>query len=584
MKHKLTTPLISAFLSVAIAACATSTPPPAQLEVEPTPSVKPPVSEVVVTPTRPIPDDSLLPLLVAEFALRREQLDLALDTYLTQSNVLRDPSISAHTTRLAQYLNNDKAALQAALLWVEVEPDNQDARLTLGNLLAQAGDPVAAAPHLAEVLAAGGRANFTALAVAATRRGDQQTDRLLETLNGLAKQYADNTEVMLSRAILLQHKKEYDSALDQVREVFAIDAEQKQAIVLEAQIRQLMGHKEDAFQRLQAAIASNPEDSKLRLQYARLLTRSDLEAARQQFDILVDAAPRDANLLYSTALVSRELGDDVRAKAEFERLLTLDGRHNEANFYLGRIHETAGDTRQAVSHYAKVMAGPDFQAAHRRVASLLLAEQDFAAHAAHFDKLRSRYPGFSESIFLLEADSLGQVQALERSTEALNRGLEQLPGNVSLLYARSMLSEKTRNLETMEQDLRTILAADPDNSTALNALGYTLANLTERYDEALDLIARALELNPGEPAILDSMGWVKFRLGELDTALDYLQRAFDAFPDPEVAAHLGEVLWALGEQESARDIWRESLSQHPDHNVLLDVLKRLSPGDIPAGD
>lgn len=574
-------PLWVAFIS----ACATTAPP--SVVVEETPATRetaPVVSEVTVTPARPIPADSVLPLLVAEFALRRDQMDLALDNYLAQSDVLRDAEVSAHTTRLAQYLNNDKAALKAALLWVEVNPDNTDARLTLGNLLSQAGNPVAAAPHLAAVLAAGGEANFTALAVAATRRGNEQVQRLMGALDSLLPDHPENTELMLSRAILLQHIESFDEALAQVRQVFDIDPAQKQAMVLEAQIRQHMGHKGASFKRLREAITQNPDETKLRLQYARLLTRTNLQAAREQFDILVADAPRDPNLLYSLALVSRELGDDERAKREFERLLTLDGRHNEAYFYLGRIYESEGDHQRAIEHFGKVMGGSDFQNAHSRVAALLLTNNDFEGHSRHFEALRERFPAFSESIYLLEADSLGRIQAYDRSHSALNQALKQLPGNISLLYARSMLSEKMDDLVTMEQDLRTIIASDPDNSTALNALGYTLANHTDRYKEALELISQALELNPDEPAILDSMGWVKFHLGDLDSALDYLQRAFKAFPDPEVAAHLGEVLWKQGEQESAREIWRDSLTQNPEHSILLEVIERLSPDDLPSGD
>ena len=120
-----------------------------------------------------------------------------------------------------------------------------------------------------------------------------------------------------------------------------------------------------------------------------------------------------------------------------------------------------------------------------------------------------------------------------------------------------------------------VLALEPDNSTALNALGYMLANRTERFSEAETLIARALEISPDEPAILDSWGWVKYRLGDYTTALDYLQRAYRAFPDPEVAAHLGEVLWAMGEDDAAVVIWDRALSESPEHKILLETIRRL---------
>ncbi len=143
-----------------------------------------------------------------------------------------------------------------------------------------------------------------------------------------------------------------------------------------------------------------------------------------------------------------------------------------------------------------------------------------------------------------------------------------------------MLGQQQSDIAMMEADLRAILARDPNNATALNALGYTLADQTDRLDEAHSLISRALELDPAEPAILDSMGWVLFRKGEIDQSIDYLTRAYAAFPDPEVAAHLGEVLWMNGDTEKARQIWQGALLKAPNHSVLQETLLRLGVTDL----
>ena len=119
-----------------------------------------------------------------------------------------------------------------------------------------------------------------------------------------------------------------------------------------------------------------------------------------------------------------------------------------------------------------------------------------------------------------------------------------------------------------------MLELDPDNSTALNALGYTLTVHTKRYNEAYELIERALEINPNDPAIMDSMGWNQFRRGNIEEALTYLKRAHKLFPDPEVAAHLGEVLWAAGQQNEAKAVWREALNKQPDSPIMQDIVER----------
>ena len=191
-------------------------------------------------------------------------------------------------------------------------------------------------------------------------------------------------------------------------------------------------------------------------------------------------------------------------------------------------------------------------------------------------------PARAEQLYGLEADSLSRNGYLQDSRVTLDAGVKAFPESNSLRYARAMLADQQGEVDLMESDLRAILAGDPDNATALNALGYTLTNRTQRYDEAYALISRALALEPDEPAILDSMGWVLFRKGRLDESLQYLNRAYAAFPDPEVAAHLGEVLWTMGRTEQALRIWRDALAQSPDHDVIMGTLRRLGVEDIAA--
>ena len=138
-----------------------------------------------------------------------------------------------------------------------------------------------------------------------------------------------------------------------------------------------------------------------------------------------------------------------------------------------------------------------------------------------------------------------------------------------------MVHESEGQLGAMEDDLRSILAQDPDHAATLNALGYTLTNHTQRYEEAAELIERALALSPGDPAILDSLGWVYYKLGQYSESEALLREAHNAFPDPEVAAHLGEVLWVQGRQIEARDVWRDGLSRVPDHPIILEAVERL---------
>ena len=169
------------------------------------------------------------------------------------------------------------------------------------------------------------------------------------------------------------------------------------------------------------------------------------------------------------------------------------------------------------------------------------------------------------------------VKEDEATVELLNKALAAYPNSESLRYARAMAAQRLGNLAQLEADLRIILSISPNNATVLNALGYTLADQTDRYEEAFELISKALELAPGEPAILDSMGWVLFKLGRLQEAEQQLQLAYQQMQDPEIAAHLGEVLMAMGRAEEATKLWTAAIEAAPQHQALIDTLNRLLP-------
>ncbi|HEX7915194.1 tetratricopeptide repeat protein, partial [Rudaea sp.] len=180
-------------------------------------------------------------------------------------------------------------------------------------------------------------------------------------------------------------------------------------------------------------------------------------------------------------------------------------------------------------------------------------------------------------VFLLEAELVGDKGRSEADAIAVyDRGLQALPDDPRLLYGRALACASADRVDEAIRDLRRLLEFKPDNADALNALGYTLADRTDRKTEALGLIEKALALKPGEPAILDSMGWVQYRLGNLDAAVEQLRRAYTKQRDPEIAAHFGEVLWVSGRKDEARQVWEEGRKKDAGNKVLLETIKRLA--------
>ena len=524
---------------------------------------------------RPFPPNAFYDLLVAEFALHRGDYELALGNYLEQARETHDVAVTERATRIAQFLKSDRAALEAAKLWVEVEPDDPEAQFTLGSQLAKAQQPLAAFPHMAKVLDSGARANFAVIAAAAANASEEDRKLLLAEFDKQLVEHPDTTELMTGKALLLQELDRKDEALVLVRKVLDASPDDTHAILIESKLLQELGRDSEANNRLANMVNQYPYNRRLRLQYARQLTQSDMNKAREQFAILVQQSPNDGDLLLSLALVSREVGALDDAAKYFQQLLAMNQHVPEAHFYLGTISEQRNDASNAIAHYEQVPPSDEFFPAIARVVELRLAENNLSAARKFLGETRNRFPQHALRLYLFEAEVLMQTRHYDEGNQLLTAALKQFPQQPNLLYSRSTFSEKRGDLPLLEKDLRALLKKDPDNAVALNALGYTLANQTKRHGEAYELISRALALKPDDPAILDSMGWIEFRRGNLAAARSYLERAYTAFPDPEVAAHLGEVLWQLDERDLARSIWQKALESKGDAEVVRRTMRRL---------
>lgn len=531
---------------------------------------------------RPFPADSFYDLLVAEFALRRGEYDLALGNYLQQAHATRDTGVIARASRLAQFMKADRASLDAAQLWVSQEPDDMEAQFTLASELAKAQRPLEAMAPMTKVLDAGTKANFAVIAAAALQQPEAVQTQLLDQFNALLTTHKDNVELMTGKALLLQQRGEKAEALALVRKVLDIAPEETHAIIIEAKLLEEMGRSNEAFARLRQMVDQNPYNRRLRLQYARLLTQSDMQKAREQFAILVAQSPGDADMLLSLALISKETNALDDADAYFKKLLAMNQHVSEAHFYLGQIAEQRSDSAEAIGHYEEIPPGPEFFPALGRILELQMNADNAAGARKHLRDLRERYPQHAVRLYLVEAELLMQTKAYQTGNELLTEALKKFPQQPNLLYSRSTFSDRRHDLPLLEKDLRAILSKDPNNAVALNALGYAFTNQSTRYREARDLIQKALDQKPDDPAIMDSMGWAQYRLGNIQEARVWLEKAYAAFPDPEVAAHLGEVLWQAGNENRAREIWGKALLDAPDSELVRAALKKFAPDVLPA--
>ncbi|MCG8672906.1 MAG: tetratricopeptide repeat protein [Pseudomonadales bacterium] len=525
--------------------------------------------------TRPFDRETLYDLLVAEFAGKRNRADVALGKYLKQAHKSRDPMVTARATRIARYLGAHQAALDSAILWSEIEPDNLEAKQIAATELIRFGQMDRAINLLEELLAANAKVNFEFLLQGLKGADQDRRAYVLQRLNQLIETHPNNEQLWFTKGAIEQMEKRWESALESFTRALEINPQYSNAILAKAKQLNALGRDQEALTFTQQATKDFPKNKRIGMNYARMLIRSQqLEKAQGEFGRLAALYPNDPDLILSLALISWENNLTENAKIHLNRLITMRQRENEAHTYLGRIAATERDFDEAIAHFEQVRRGPQYPQARIQLALVHAHKGQFQEAHEVLDAARGEMPNKEIQFYLAESEILTEQEKVAEAIELLNEAAEKHPKDTGILYTRAMLLEQVDDYEQMEIDLRAIISREPENTAALNALGYTFADRNERLDEAEELIEKAYKLSPNDPAIIDSMGWIKYRMGDAETALTYLRRAYDAYQDQEIAAHLGEVLWVMGNQQEAQEIWNKALEENPKSKVLKQVMER----------
>lgn len=431
----------------------------------------------------------------------------------------------------------------------------------------------------------GGDADFDSLAAMASRLSAERQQQLLSLYLDLAERHSDNPELEYSIALLMKVRDMPQPALARLQALLEKHPTFQPAIILKGDLLYSSDQKRAALDHLMISTRRFPGNRQMGALFGRMLVNEgELQAAQDEFERLVNRYPDMSELRLSHALVAIENQQGDIARKELNFLLNRGQQAAEANYYLGRLADNENRPVQAINYYQAVGEGVYYLPAQARAGTLLAEAGELEQAVGAIQRLRQTNPGRSEALWMIEINLLLEQGQQQQAAEAIDRALLQHPDNIQIRYARAMMMDSQGNTAEAVQDLEQIVRDDADNAVALNALGYILTIRTERLFEARQLIGRALELAPENPAILDSMGWLLYREGKLQQALDYLSRAWAAFPDPEVAAHYGEVLWMTGADEQARIIWEQGLKQDPQHDVLLETIERVGSQPVPSTD
>lgn len=521
--------------------------------------------------------DELETLLLSEIGGMRGYMPQAAESYYRLGLETGDPGILGRALEFASAVGNTRAMQEIANRWLEVEPGARNPHLVIAYQYIEQGQFIRALPHIEQVLALGGDIDFALISARTFNLENRQRNIIIERLTGLQQQYPEQSSLYLALAQLHDQSGATEAAQQQLKMARERFGDSPRIALVDAQILQNSERGEAAETLLSEAVARYPRHRLLRYSFAQLLVENGkLEAAAEQFDALMAARPNDVETLYSLALINLELERLDAAENQFRQLIQARHRSDEAHYYLASILQQKGATDEALRHYGQInrQSNAWLSAQRQRLQLLINAEKYQEASDTAADIAEAR-PELAPVAANLQAQALISAEAYDRALTVLDQALMAAPDNIDLLFTRAQLNETLDNFSATESDLRTILSIQPDNAQALNHLGYSLTVRTHRYQEALELIEQAVTLMPDDPAIIDSLGWVQFKLGYQEDALINLQRAYDAFPDPEVAAHLGEVLWSLGRQGEAMMIWQEGLDKDPDSDFIHDALERL---------
>lgn len=513
--------------------------------------------------------------LAAEVAVGQGDLETAFEHYMQVASHVDDINVASRATRIGLHIKSEEAA-EAARIWARLDPDALEAWQALLILQIKSGNIEGADEAVESLMKAAekqGKDGFMQIAIVVSDQKEQPVAR--EIIEALAARHADEAGAQYALGVALFGMKDDAGAEAALKGALELKRDDARIWLLLSRVHELQDKTALSEETLRQGLEQLPDNQLLRLALAeRLVSHENYEGAYEQFRILHDALPANDEISQALGGLTIELEKWEEAREIWSALLDKPGRRDRAHYFLAQVAQNTGDPQGAYKLYEKVEGLLMTDA--RIQMSRLLVEQEKTGEALKLLTVqRLVSPEDAIRLYLEESAVLSEAGRDIEVMQLLDKALEQYPLHSDLLYARALQGEKMGDIGILERDLRKVLEQEPDHAQALNALGYTLADETTRYEEAFELISKAYALMPDSAAILDSMGWVHYRRGNLDEAIKFLEKAAAADGDGEIAAHLGEVYWAKGWRDKAMKVWMDALQSDPENPFVISTMERL---------
>ena len=519
-------------------------------------------------------------LLQAELALQSSEYLEAAREYRKAAELSSSVDIARQATRVGYSFGFNDEALLSAKRWLELDEDSDEALLYVAQLQMRMGDIRESRRNLRKLIERGDEdadKRLLSLVQVLSEEDPQTADRIMRWL---AKPYKDSGYAQYATAVLAMQAGDTEYAERHALKAIELEPDWTKAKLLYARTLLIAGRQDEAIDYTARIIGDDPDpdpDARMELALMMMSAGRDDDALSQINQILLEQ-PSRSDALRMMAIINFRLDNLDAAWDDFQDLLASGRYTMDSLYYLARIADIREEYERAIRLYSQVKSGPNTVVSQRRAAALVAFEQDDPEMAVQrLEEFGNSSPSHAVDMILARAQLFASLERYDEALDLYDRYIDYRGDDEGALLGRAELLLRMDRLDDAILQYRAAVKRWPESAMSLNALGYTLADRTDEYKEAEKLIRKALEYDPDSPAIIDSLGWVLYKLGDYETALLELQRAYEKLSDPEVASHIVDVLHALGRDDEALVLLEEAESRDPDNKFLHDVRERVFP-------
>jgi len=542
--------------------------------------VEPEKTEVVEAPEEPqIPLDAELMyyILTAEVAGQRGQMGVAVDLYAKAAEMVDSTTLAGRSAQVATFTRDKDRIDRALKRWLQIEPDNADVYIMKAPIALLNKDAQTALDAINEALKLAPEHSAEYLTTMSDSLRELAEPKLgLAFMRSIDIYEQNDPEAIFATARLALMYKRYNEALKEAEKVLQVQPDRQEAVVIKAEALLRLGKSEESLALIKKAMTDDNAGEAVKFAYAKALGETgNTEQAKQIFEELHQIDPNNDDYIFALGLIALENQQTAVAKKYFNLLIKHGDPGKQSAYFMALAEEMDGNLDAALAWYSSVPAQSSrFDTAQSNYVTILAKQGKMTQAREHLKLMRAQFPAREVDFYLYEAAFLRERNMGQEGFDLYNEALDKHPENMDLRYARAMAAEPLGKLDVLEADLRLILQKQPENADALNALGYTLTDRTDRHEEALELIQKAVDIAPKNAYFLDSLGWVYYKLGDLENAEKYLQEAAAIQGDAEFLAHLGEVVWQRGRHDEAKQIWAKAKQLAKDNKILLETMSR----------